>query len=38
MKESGQQRKDILMQHQVPSPLRPALQSFGGPAPRFPPA
>jgi phthalate 4,5-cis-dihydrodiol dehydrogenase len=40
MKESGQQRKDILMQHQVPSPLRPALEKMAGgkPAPRFPPA
>jgi phthalate 4,5-cis-dihydrodiol dehydrogenase len=34
MKESGQQRKEILMHNQVPSPLRPALLKLGGPAPR----
>jgi len=38
MKESGQQRKEIMMEHQVPSPLRPALQKLGGPAPRTAPA
>lgn len=36
MKESGQQRREIMMQHQVPSPLRPALLKLGGPAPRHP--
>lgn len=38
IKESGQQRRDVMMQHQVPSPLRPALLTLGGPAPRFAPA
>jgi phthalate 4,5-cis-dihydrodiol dehydrogenase len=38
MKESGQQRKEILMQHQTPSPLRPDLLKLGGPAPRSAPA
>jgi phthalate 4,5-cis-dihydrodiol dehydrogenase len=38
MKDSGQQRKDIMMQYQVPSPLRPKLLSLGGPAPRSAPA
>jgi hypothetical protein len=37
IKESGQQRRDIPMQYQVPSPLRPALLSMGGPAPRSAP-
>ncbi|HZT07548.1 MAG TPA: Gfo/Idh/MocA family oxidoreductase [Chloroflexota bacterium] len=34
IKESGQQRREIMMQHQVPSPLRPALQRIGTRAPR----
>ncbi len=40
MKESGQQRGDIMMQHQVASPLRPALLQIAGakPAPRLGPA
>jgi phthalate 4,5-cis-dihydrodiol dehydrogenase len=38
MKESGQERKEILMKYQVPSPLQPALQKLGGPAPRFAPS
>jgi len=37
IKESGQQRKEIFMEHQVPSPMRPALQKLGGPPPRFAP-
>ena len=36
MKTSGQLRKEIMMEHQVASPLRPTLLSFGGTAPRFP--
>ena len=38
IKESGQTRRDVLMQHQVPSPLRQALLKLGGPAPRSAPA
>jgi phthalate 4,5-cis-dihydrodiol dehydrogenase len=37
MKRSGQERREIMMEYQVPSPLRPALQKLGGPAPRFAP-
>jgi phthalate 4,5-cis-dihydrodiol dehydrogenase len=38
MKTSGQERREIMMEHQTPSPLRPALQKLGGPAPRHGPA
>ncbi|HEY3117500.1 MAG TPA: Gfo/Idh/MocA family oxidoreductase [Chloroflexota bacterium] len=34
IKESGQQRKEIHLEHQVPSPIRESLLKLGGPAPR----